>query len=213
MLILVAIFLIIFLSFSLTASKDVLHRVDTDKKVLYLTFDDGPGPYTKQVLNFLEDKQVPATFFIVGDRVKDNSDLIRRMADDGHAIGTHSNTHPLLFRNIKEELLLSKLSIEYAGGRPVTLFRAPWGIVFPWTLKPASDLDLKIVAWSCFPRDYSATTQQIVSRVSKCFNPGEIIVLHPWNHPQTIQALPEIVSLARSQGYKFAVLENDVNNQ
>lgn len=206
LLILVVIFLFMFLSFSLTASKDILHRVNTDKKAIYLTFDDGPGPYTKQVLNFLEDKQVPATFFLVGMRVKDYPDLVKRMANDGYAIGTHSNTHPLLYRNIKEELLLSKLAIEYASGKPVTLFRAPWGIIFPWALKPASDLDLKIIHWSCFPRDYSATKEQIVSRVSKCFKPGEIIVLHPWNHPQTIKALPEIVSAARAKGYEFKSL-------
>lgn len=203
-----AIFLAFALFFSLQITHDILKKVDTNDKVLYLTFDDDPGPYTKQTLNFLDDKQVPATFFVIGERAKENPDIVRRMIEDGHVVGTHSNTHPYLFFNVKEELLLGKLSAEYSSGSTVTLFRAPYGFVMPWTYFAAKDLDLKVVQWSCFPRDYTdPSPEEISRRVINCFSPGAIIVLHSANHENTVKALPEIVSQARMQGYTFKSLE------
>lgn len=192
-------------------SKDVISKVPTNEKFLYLTFDDGPGPYTKQVLNFLDAKQVPATFFFLGECVKDNSDLVKRAVREGHAIGSHSFSHPFLFRNVAEEIQLGKLSVDYASETSTKLFRAPYGFLMPWTINRANEQGLNVIEWTCFPRDYSASSSEIiVSRVSKCFFPGSIIVLHPWNHKLTLDALPDIVSLARSQGYEFRTL-NDLN--
>lgn len=204
----VLLFLIIYF-WSFVFSNDVISKVDTSKKILYLTFDDGPGPYTKQVLNFLDAKQVPATFFLVGERVKENQEIVRRMVRDGHAVGSHSFSHPFLFRNVEEEIYLGKLAVDFASGKSSTLFRAPYGFVFPWTLNKANNLGLKTVQWSCFPRDYSASSSEvIVSRVNSCLSPGAIIVLHPWNHEQSLKSLPDIVSFARSQGYEFRTLDD-----
>lgn len=184
---------------------NILKSVDTNQKVLFLTFDDGPGPYTSQLLDILDEENVSATFFLLGSRAENNP-LVTQMVLDGHFIGVHSYSHPLLIKNVSDEISKSVLVVNNLTNKPVTLFRSPYGITFPKTIRVAKEMNLTIVKWSCFPRDYSSTKDQIVRRVSRCFNPGEIIVLHDWQSPQTIEALPEIIHKAREQGYFFSVL-------
>lgn len=183
----------------------VLKSVNTDQKVLFLTFDDGPGPYTEQLLDVLSKENVSATFFLLGSRAKNNS-IVTQMVLDGHFVGVHSYSHPVLLNNISEEISESVLAVNELTNTTVTLFRSPYGITIPKTVTAAKELNLTIVKWSCFPRDYSANSDQIVRRVSRCFNPGEIIVLHDWQSPQTIQALPQIIHNAKDQGYSFGLL-------
>jgi len=182
---------------------NLLTHVDTNQKILYLTFDDGPGPYTEQVLDILHQENISATFFLVGERAVKNPELVRRMVLEGHSVGTHSDTHPWLFFNVYDEIFQGKLNVENASGEKVTLFRAPYGYVSPFTLHAAHKLNLTIVSWSCFPKDYAATKEQTVSRVDKCFKPGVIIVMHPWGHPQSVAALSDIITNAKTQGYTF----------
>lgn len=184
---------------------EVLKTVDTDQKVLFLTFDDGPGPYTSQLLDVLDKENVSATFFLLGSRAKNNS-VVSRIVLEDHFVGVHSYSHPLLITNISDEIAESIRVVNNLTNTSVTLFRSPYGVTVPNVLSTAKEMNLTVVKWSCFPRDYSANKDQIVRRVSRCFNPGEIIVLHDWQSPQTIQALPEIIHDAKEQGYSFGIL-------
>jgi len=196
----------IILLFFLFTYGDVLRSVDTDENVLFLTFDDGPGPYTAEVLDILLQHNVTATFFLVGERVEENPDLVLRMLNESHVVGSHSYSHKWLIFNITGEVTAGHDALFSVVNESVKFFRAPYGFLLPGTLKAANDLNLQVVRWSCFPRDYSATRQEIVSRVSRCLKLGEIITLHPWNNVQTVQALPDIIALAQEEGFRFDVL-------
>lgn len=186
---------------------DVTYSIDED--VLFLTFDDGPGESTEEILDILKGENIKATFFVVGDRINENPELLQRIANEGHSIGVHSMTHPYLYKNIESELKETGQLIYELTNQESRLFRPPYGFRTWDTIKTAEDLGLETITWSSFPMDYEKKSDDIVWFVTSSFHPGQIICLHdgPVNRKQTVLALPEIISAAKEQGYEFDKLE------
>lgn len=128
-------------------------REKTDRKVVYLTFDDGPHPpETERVLDVLRERGARATFFLIGSKVSGNEAVLRRMLEDGHALGLHTYSHagtfPLLsFDKMLADVNEGKRAVESVAGKKISLFRPPFGVTNPTIAKVVRSLGLQTVGW------------------------------------------------------------------
>ena len=167
-----------------------------------LTFDDGPGPYTRRVLRLLARAGARATFFVVGSRVRAWPGVVRAEERRG-AVGNHTWSHPRLAslrrRAVIQELLRTQAAVVRAtkGVRP-QLVRPPYGVGTPAQKAAAHALGLVDVRWSVDSGDgrLGATAGSVVRTVKAGLRPGAIILLHDV-HPWTVSALPRILRIVR----------------
>lgn len=128
-------------------------RENTDRKVVYLTFDDGPHPpETERVLDVLRERGARATFFLIGSKVSGNEAVLRRMLEEGHALGLHTYSHagtfPLLsFDKMLADVNEGKRAVESVAGKKISLFRPPFGVTNPTIAKVVRTLGLQTVGW------------------------------------------------------------------
>lgn len=128
-------------------------REKTDRKVVYLTFDDGPHPpETERVLDVLREHGARATFFLIGSNVSGNEAVLRRMLEEGHALGLHTYSHagtfPLLsFDKMLADVNEGKRAVESVAGKKISLFRPPFGVTNPTIAKVIRTLGLQTVGW------------------------------------------------------------------
>ncbi len=192
-------------------------------KVVALTFDDGPDPrYTEDILDVLSAKEVPATFFVIGSNMVKHPDIVRRMIDEGHAVGSHTFFHPAddemgpdrsqLELNALQRLLAS------VAGRTTYLFRTPYGrSEGPLTEDQAALQSLVemegyvVVGADIVPRDWeglSATeiADHVLSHVAG--TGGQVVVLHDagGNRAATVAAVPLLIDRLRAAGYRLVPL-------
>lgn len=129
-------------------------REKTDRKVVYLTFDDGPHPpETERVLDVLRERGARATFFLIGSKVSGNEAVLRRMLEEGHALGLHTYSHagtfPLLsFDKMLADVNEGKRAVESVAGKKISLFRPPFGVTNPTIAKAVRTLGLQTVGWN-----------------------------------------------------------------
>lgn len=128
-------------------------REKTDRKEVYLTFDDGPHPpETERVLDVLRERGAKATFFLIGSKVSGNEAVLRRMLEEGHALGLHTYSHagtfPLLsFDKMLADVNEGKRAVESVAGKKISLFRPPFGVTNPTISKVIRTLGLHTVGW------------------------------------------------------------------
>lgn len=128
-------------------------REKTDRKVVYLTFDDGPHPpETERVLDVLRERGARATFFLIGSKVSGNEAVLRRMLEEGHVLGLHTYSHagtfPLLsFDKMLADVNEGKRAVESVAGKKISLFRPPFGVTNPTIAKVVRTLGLHTVGW------------------------------------------------------------------
>jgi peptidoglycan-N-acetylglucosamine deacetylase len=207
---------------SLPASYLVRRTGNTDAKKIVLSFDDGPDPeFTPRILDILNREKIKATFFMLGRRVKENPEIVRRIYNEGHEIGNHTFSHPHLdqitsFRaNI--ELDYTRRAIENVTGHSTILFRAPYsynnepdslGELMPFLL--ARKHQYLSVGESIDPRDWQkgTTTDSIINRLERQPRWGNIILLHDagGDRTATIDALPDIIQYYRNEKYEFVTV-------
>jgi peptidoglycan/xylan/chitin deacetylase (PgdA/CDA1 family) len=212
------------------APAGVFHRGSDGEPVVALTFDDGPHPlYTAQILDLLKEKEVRATFFVVGTHVRRCPDLARRIAAEGHEIGNHTYSHANLLRRDREKIYLeiarnNEIIKEITGVQPV-FFRPPRGLYNRAVLEACFELDLQLILWSVSAEDWiEPSAGDIARRVIKHARPGAIILFHDSGdflrseggvRSNTVQALGTIIDRLSAQGYRFVtvskMLELDEN--
>jgi peptidoglycan/xylan/chitin deacetylase (PgdA/CDA1 family) len=197
----------------------VLARGRADQPVVALTFDDGPSPYTAQVLDILARYQVKATFFVIGMNVEKYPDLVRRIVTEGHTIGNHTYSHPLLGPlespgRFQHELDRADMAIQAATGVRPVLFRPPRGLRSPWMIHLALNKGYQVVMWSVSPDDWRRPSPAVITgRVLARVRPGAIILLHDGletlgnPHMQhTVDALPDIIEGLQARGYRLVTV-------
>ncbi len=178
-----------------------------------LTFDDGPGPYTPEVLNVLEHEHTPATFFVIGEELRYFSSSTEREIRDGFVIGDHTETHPMLAQltahDQHEELFEQAARIELLGAPRPRLFRPPYGSFNTTTFHLLHQMRMLMVLWSVDTEDYRQPgVEVIVQRALEGAKPGAIILMHDagGDRSQTIAALPTIIRTLRRRGYALVTV-------
>jgi peptidoglycan/xylan/chitin deacetylase (PgdA/CDA1 family) len=178
-----------------------------------LTFDDGPGPYTPEVLNVLEREHAPATFFVIGQEIHDFGSSTEREIHDGFVIGDHTENHPMMAQLSKheqhEQLFEQAARIELLGGRKPILFRPPYGSFNATTFRLLHQMHMLMVLWSVDTDDYELPgVEAIVNRVLEGAKPGAIFLMHDagGNRSETVAALPLIIHKLRSRGFHLVTV-------
>jgi peptidoglycan-N-acetylglucosamine deacetylase len=174
-----------------------------------LTFDDGPGPYTQQLVNTLNALHVQATFFAIGleERYFSQGTLLELRSGD--TVGDHTETHPMMAQlsphDQREQLQEQIYRIQLLGGPTPRLFRPPYGSFDATTFRELKRLHLLMILWSADTGDYARPgVQAIVQRALAGAHPGAIILMHDagGNREETIAALPAIVRGLRARGLR-----------
>lgn len=189
---------------------------NTEKKELYLTFDNGyENGNTGQILDVLKEMKVPAIFFVTGHFVKEQPDLVKRMANEGHLIGNHSWSHPDMTQISNEQirLELEKVRTEVARltqQQTISYVRPPRGIFNDRVLSVCQKYGYTNVFWSIAYRDWETNRQKgwnyAYTNVIDQLHPGAVILLHTVSRDNTL-ALDKIIGEARERGYEFKRLD------
>lgn len=208
------VFLIHSLTISPSAEVKVYRSVNTEKKQIALTFDDGPHPtLTPRILEILAKYNVPATFFMVGQNVFNYPDAARAVIEAGHEVGNHTFTHPHL-ANLNENAIMNEIGRcedaleELCEYRP-HLLRTPQGALTPSLERCLHDDDYILVLWSLDTRDWdNKSTAGITRAVLDRVQSGDIILMHDYigHNSKTPEALEKIIPALLSQGYEFVTV-------
>lgn len=184
-------------------------QVRINEPVIAITFDDGPHPtLTPQLLDMLAQRKVKATFFVVGQMVKDSPQILQRAAREGHEIASHSYTHPNLGKMsddaVRRELNQTKEIITKAVNRPVPLMRPPYGSLLNTQKKLVHDeIGQKIILWDVDPLDWKNRNSALVTqRILEGTRNGSIILAHDI-HKSTVDAMPAVLDGLLAKGFKF----------
>ncbi|MCE2393248.1 polysaccharide deacetylase family protein [Candidatus Poribacteria bacterium] len=196
-------------------------RLDTEQRLVALTFDDGPHPpYTDRLLDVLAKHKVKATFFMIGNRIEKHPQTVHRVIVEGHQIGNHSYSHPVLgFRlpaRIRREIERTDSLLRQLGAAGEIAFRAPMLTRFlpvAWFLAKADRAHISCNVWS-----WDWTTQnpdRIAQRVLKKTGPGSIIVLHDGkaenahaDRAGTLEATDRIITKLKRKKYRFCTIRD-----
>jgi peptidoglycan/xylan/chitin deacetylase (PgdA/CDA1 family) len=199
-----------------------LGKIASDRKVVALTFDDGPNPdATPLILDTLAERRVRATFFVLGSHAERWPELVRRISSEGHQLGNHGYFHrKLQFKSpfyVSRDIRLGIRAIRRAGAPAPRYFRAPHGFRSPWTTPIARAYGERTVGWSLGVWDSDRPgVEEIVRRTLEGVEPGSIVLLHDGDgynpdgdRMQTAAALPHIIDRLKDQGYEFATLPTE----
>lgn len=189
--------------------KDIpIYCVDrTDNKVA-ISFDAAWGnEQTETLLQILKEKNVTATFFLVGDWVSKYPDSVKAIAEAGHDVENHSNTHSYMTKLSKEEQLSEIKNcndkIKELTGTSPTLFRPPYGDYDNSVVKSVKESNMYCIQWDIDSLDWKdPTPQQMVERITSKLTSGSIILMHN-GATNTPEALPQIIDAVRAAGYEF----------
>lgn len=180
---------------------------------MVLTFDDGPDPrYTPAILATLRRHDCRAMFFVCGEMAVENQDLLREMADDGHVIGNHSWSHPLVPKlrpsRIRDELGSTSEIVERAVGAAPLWYRAPYGAWNRHSFEIGAALGMEPFAWSVDTLDWTEPgSGTIVRRVLDGAGPGVVVLSHDagGNRSQSVAALRRYLPALLDEGYGITV--------
>lgn len=193
----------------------IIHEIKPagNKKVIALTFDDGPWKNsTRQTLDILKKNNIKATFFVVGQALKNNPELGKQVIAEGHAIANHTWHHWYHFMNPQVaafEIDKTTELIYQVTGVKTNLFRPPGGHLNNGLVAHARNQKYATLMWSADSRDFQQPAPAtLVNNVIKNSRPGGIILLHDGggDRTRTIQALPEIIAKLKQQGYSFVTI-------
>lgn len=198
--------------------------IDDDKKIIYLTFDDGPSyKVTNKVLDILKENEVKSTFFLIGSQIKDKEDVVKRIYNEGHSIGLHTYTHN--FRKIYcnedrfiQEMIFCRSEIQEVIGVAPNIIRFPGGSYKHLSknyLKKLHDNNFRVYDWNMDNCDGLNPKIQPYNLYVKAIKGSDkldniILLLHCTDmNKNTCKALPKIIKYYKSQGYDFKSITDD----
>ena len=188
-------------------SAGLLTNGPRERKLVALTFDDGPSDYTDDFLRVLREKDARATFFEVGQVMPGREEVMREILAQGSEIGDHTMGH-VEFPDYEQIAGAASRIRAYTRFQPC-LFRPPGGAVDGRVIATAGSLGMRTVNWDVDPRDWSTPgTGAIYANVVSHVQPGSIVVMHDGGGPrgETLAALPQIIDTLRGRGYRFATV-------
>ena len=195
---------------------------DTQQPVIYLTFDAGyENGCTAKILDTLQKHNVPAAFFLVGNYIEKNADLVRRMVSEGHIVGNHTMHHPDMSKLSTKDAFAGELSqleqlfLETTGKELPKYYRPPQGIYSQQNLEMARDLGYQTVFWSLAYADWNndaqPTAQQAFSKLLPRIHNGAVVLLHSTSATNA-EILDELLTKWKAMGYRFASIDQLFSN-
>ncbi len=210
--------------FNISKSRDfqlfgeIVNRVDTDEKIIALTFDDGPLPgATEKIISILAQEQIPATFFLTGREMERYPDGAKKLIAAGHQIGNHSYSHPRMvfmsYQAVANEVAKTNELILNLGYKSEIVFRPPYGkklLMLPLYLQRNN---ITTIIWDIEPETFSevsASSEKITEHVVAEAKPGSIILLHVMypSGQTSMDAVPSIIRELKAQGYRFVTVND-----
>ena len=174
-----------------------------------ITFDDGPSAHcTGRLLDGLKERNVKATFFLIGKNAKENPELVKRLFEEGHLIGNHTYNHVDIAKvsddEAKKEILDTDEAIFSITGKHVEYMRPPFGI---WQRRLELDLEVLPVMWSIDPLDWTTeNVDEIVNKVVTEAEENDIILLHDC-YDSSVDAALRIVDILKEKGFEFVTVD------
>lgn len=197
-------------------NENVTYLVHTKKKVIALTFDDGPHPvFTSAIIKILQKYQIKATFFMVGKQMEKYPDIVKQVIDAGCEIGNHTYSHPHNIEADTDAQIIRELDtceqiIENMTGKRAHLFRPPRGLIDGSILTIANEEGYKTILWTvCADHHDAPKPEDMARRVLRRVRPGAIILVHDgmtgmrW---RDVPATEEIIRQLQVKGYKFVTI-------
>lgn len=193
----------------------MIHEVQTSKKMIAFTFDDGPNPvYTRQILEIFQQVSGKATFFMIGSQMEANPEVVHEVAAQGHEIGNHTYTHPFLSKITQAECenelnQTEKRLVDMIGIKPKT-FRPPYFDYNDTVVSLAEEMGYSIIgAQNMEARDWEQPgAEHIIEHSLKQFKNGSILLFHDGfgDRSQTVEAVKVLAREAFKQGYKLVTV-------
>ena len=179
-------------------------------KCIALTFDDGPMPDTARLLRMLKERGVRATFFLVGEMVREHPELVREELADGHELGDHSWNHAnlptLSAAGVRSQLSRTQDAVQKAAGVAPQVFRPPYGSTNGRVGAIARQFKLPQILWEVDPLDWrDRNTATVERRVVRGARRGDIVLMHDI-HPTTVSAVPTILDRLTKEGFTFVTV-------
>ena len=193
-------------------------------KIIYLTFDDGPGgKVTTEILDILKEEKIPATFFLIGNQIEGQEDLVNRIHEEGHSIGLHSMTHDKgkIYSsndNFLKEMLESKEIIKNVTGVDTNILRFPFGSnnsgykLQESLVNLLHENNLKIYDWNVDSTDganHYASPSLYIKNATSDKSPIILLMHCGYINKNSVAALPEIIKFYKTQGYEFRKIDNE----
>lgn len=177
------------------------------KKCIALTYDDGPGPYTNELLDTLKAENVHATFFVVGERLAENSATLKREVAEGNVVGNHSWSHPDLTKisadKAKDQLDRTSAQIEKITGTRPILLRPPYGA---FSKSKTPNQGMSFVLWNVDTEDWKNRNVQVTTkRALAGAKRNSIILMHDIHH-SSVKATPGIIKELKKQGFTLVTV-------
>lgn len=193
---------------------NITNSIETDEKVVALTFDDGPTKNVEQVLHLLEQYNAKATFFLIGQDIEKFPEETKAIIEADHQVGNHTFSHArMIFKSptfIKEEIDKTDGLIHEAGYKGEIDFRPPNGkklVFLPYYLKQQ---EKETITWNIEPDTFFTTPEEKIDYVLEEIHPGSIILLHPMydQSGDELQVIEEILKALTKEGYRFITIDD-----
>lgn len=203
-------FLNIYINGTTNTKKDYLISLYNEKKLLVLTFDDGPSKYTTELLDFLESTNTPATFFLLGEQAEKYPDIVLQESLN-NLVCIHSYTHKFFTKISKEEVLeqVNKTSniIQDITNITPKYIRVPYGILDDNVKETLKEVNLENVLWTVDSLDWKfKNKEQVVEYIKQNTTGNDIILMHDILQ-SSIDAAKEIITYYNEQGYEFVTID------
>ena len=191
-----------------TISRILNEQIQTELPQIAITFDDGPSVCTPALLDGLKERNVKATFFLVGENVETYPDIVKRIYEEGHLIGNHTYHHVEITKLSDEEAMyeINKTDelIEAITGQRVQYIRPPFGV---WQRELENYLDVLPVMWTVDPLDWTTENiDEVVNKVVPQAKENDIILLHDC-YKSSVEAALRIVDLLKAEGFEFVTVD------
>lgn len=183
-------------------------KIDPKKKMVALTFDDGPGPYTQEIVNCLKKNDARATFFVIGNRVNSYKSALTSAYDNGNLIANHTYSHPTLTSlntsSVKSQISKTDSAVKKLTGEVPSLMRAPGGAT---NSRVRNAIDKPFIYWSIDTLDWKhRNKQKTIDTVMRNVKDGDIILMHDIHKPSKEAAL-ELIPKLKKAGYQLVTVE------
>ena len=210
-------------SVSMLTNTQVYYHYKTVEPYLSLTFDDGPRKaQTLKTLSILKKYDIKATFFVVGENIEYQKDVLKQVYEQGHEIGNHmyahENINKISKKEIKESIIKTNNLIEEVTGKAPSIIRPPYGIVNDDLKQICDELDMDIILWTDDKdsKDWELIPEsEIINNVTKKVSNGDIFLFHDGNekYKNTLSAIDVIIPQLQKKGYKWVTVSTLINKK